>query len=65
MYVVIWPVVVAGGLWLVMWRCGVVLSYVVGLQVEASLLVIGFGAIVRFVGAIHFSTFPIKLGKSK
>ena len=26
---------------------------------------VGFGAIVRFVGAIHFSTFPIKLGKSK
>ena len=27
----------------------------VGLQVEASLLVIGFGAIVRLVGAVHFS----------
>ena len=26
----------------------------VGLQVEASLLVIGFGAIVRLVGAVHF-----------
>ena len=65
MYVVIWPVVVAGGLWLVVWPCGVVLSYVVGLQVEASLLVIGFGAIVRFVGAVHFSIFPIKFGKSK
>ena len=65
MYVVIWPVVVAGGLWLVVWRCGVVLSYVVGLQVEASLLVIGFGAIVRFVGAVHFSISSIKFGKSK
>ena len=41
------------------------LSYVVGLQVEASLLVIGFGAIVRLVGAVHFSIFPIKFGKSK
>ena len=65
MYVVIWPVVVAGGLWLVMWRCGVVLSYVVSRQVEASLLFIGFGAIVHFVGAVHFSIFPIKVGKSK
>ena len=62
---VIQLVVVAGGLWLVMWRCGVVLSYVVGLQVEASLLVIGFGAIVHFVGAIQFLIFPIKVGKSK
>ena len=62
---VIQLVVVAGGLWLVMWRCGVVLSYVVGLQVEASLLVIGFGAIVRFVDAVHFSFFPKKFGKSK
>ena len=65
MYVVIWPVVVAGGLWLVMWRCGVVLSYVVGLQVEASLLVIGFRAIVRFVDAVCFSIFPREFGKSK
>ena len=65
MYVVIWPVVVAGGLWLVVWPCGVVLSLVVGLQIEASLLVIGFGAIVHFVGAVHFSIFPIKVGKSK
>ena len=65
MYVVIWPVVVAGGLWLVVWPCGVVLSLVVGLQIEASLLVIGFGAIVRFVDAVRFSIFPKKFGKSK
>ena len=43
----------------------VCVSHVVGLQVEASLLVIGFGAIVRFVDAVRFSIFPKKFGKSK
>ena len=43
----------------------VCVSHVVGLQVEASLLVIGFRAIVRFVDAVCFSIFPGEFGKSK